>query len=308
MECIRRFNVQGGNLVDSKKVKAFLTAKRLGSLTGAAEALNYTQSGMTHMMNALEKELGVTLLHRGRNGVALTEEARELMPQLTAFAAAADALDEALDRMHNASPLCIRIGTYSSMAQHWIPNILHRFRAEQRGADISMRMGSIDKIYGQLKSGELDCAFVSYQPSEFTDALEWISLHNDELVAILPPDHPAQEPRFDVRGFERCDFLMPANGFEMDIAPMFEQNGIRPGIRFTNLDDPAIISLVEHGLGLSVLADLVMLGRTDNILVRPLNPPAYRELGIAYRSESLGQPLFCAFLEHAKTAVAEFYA
>ena len=194
------------------------------------------------------------------------------------------------------------------MAQHWLPNILRRFRSEHQGADITMMMGSIDKIYGQLKSGELDCAFVSCQPSEITDALEWIPLHNDELVAILPPDYPTQGDRFAVRGFEDCDFLMPANGFELDIAPMLEQNGIRPGIRFTNLDDPAIISLVEHGLGLSVLAELVMRGRTDNIRTLPLDPPAYRELGIAFRSESLSQPLFCAFLEHAKSAVAEFYA
>ena len=99
------------DIVDSKKVKAFLAAKNLGSLTRAAEALNYTQSGMTHMMNALEKDLGVTLLHRGRNGVSLTDEAHSLLPHLTAFAAAADALEAELERLRSAKPLCIRIGT-----------------------------------------------------------------------------------------------------------------------------------------------------------------------------------------------------
>lgn len=294
-------------IVDSKKVKAFLSVIDLGSLTKAAEALNYTQSGMTHMMNSLEKELGVTLLRRGRNGVELTAAAEQLLPQLSAFAAASDALEEGLSRLAGTKPPCIRIGAYSSMAQHWLPAILRRFRLEYPSAEVTLMMGSISEIYGQLKSGGLDCAFVSYQSGELNDALEWLPLHNDALVAILPPDHPVRSAGFDVRRFEGSDFLMPANGFDQDIAPMLERCGVHPEIRFTNLDDPAVISMVEHGLGLSVLAELVMRGRSDNVLTLPLDPPAYRELGIAFRTESLAQPRFAAFLDHAKASVADFY-
>ena len=67
--------------MDSKKLAAFLTVAQVGNLTRAAQKMNYTQSGMTHMMNALEKELGVALLRRGRNGVTLTPEARNLLPK-----------------------------------------------------------------------------------------------------------------------------------------------------------------------------------------------------------------------------------
>ncbi len=295
------------SIVDSKKVKAFLAVKDLGSLTKAAEALNYTQSGMTHMMNALEKELGVTLLRRGRNGVELTGAAEQLLPELSAFAAAADALDDSLARLVGAKSPCIRIGAYSSMAQHWLPEIIRRFRLEIPGAFVTLMMGSLDEIYGRLKSCELDCAFVSYQADELGGALEWLPLHNDALVAILPPEEPVRGACFDVRRFEGSEFLMPANGFDHDIAPMLERCGVYPDIRFTNLDDPAVISMVEHGLGLSVLAELVMRGRSDNVLTLPLDPPAYRELGIAFRTESLAQPCFSAFLENAKSAVEDFY-
>lgn len=293
--------------MDSKKLKAFLTVKDLGSLTKAADALNYTQSGMTHMMNALEKELGVTLLRRGRNGVALTAAARRLLPQFEDFVSAADALDGALEQLLEPKTPGIRVGAYSSMAQHWLPEIIRRFRLQYPDADVSVQMGAIRDIYDQLKDGALDCAFVSYQEREITDALEWVPLHNDELVAILPEDYPVNGALFGVHGFEDKEFLMPSDGFELDIDPMFEANGVHPGIRFTNLDDPAIISMVEHGLGLSVLTELVMRGRKDRVLALPLTPPAYRELGIVLRAERLSQHLVSVFLADAKRAVMDFY-
>lgn len=55
--------------MDSKKVSALLTAIDRGSLTAAAAELGYTQSGLTHMMNSLEDELGVSLLIRSKGGV-----------------------------------------------------------------------------------------------------------------------------------------------------------------------------------------------------------------------------------------------
>ena len=57
--------------MESKKLEALLMAVDLGSFTKAAEVLGYTQSGLTHMMNSLEKEVGFTLLERGRSGVRL---------------------------------------------------------------------------------------------------------------------------------------------------------------------------------------------------------------------------------------------
>ncbi|MBP3622591.1 MAG: LysR family transcriptional regulator, partial [Oscillospiraceae bacterium] len=58
--------------MDAKKVQALLAAVDLGSLTSAASELGYTQSGLTHMMNSLETELGLTLLLRGKSGVRLS--------------------------------------------------------------------------------------------------------------------------------------------------------------------------------------------------------------------------------------------
>ena len=60
--------------MESKKLEALLMAVDLGSFTKAAEVMGYTQSGLTHMMNSLEREVGFTLLERGRGGVRLTKD------------------------------------------------------------------------------------------------------------------------------------------------------------------------------------------------------------------------------------------
>ena len=66
--------------MDSKKVHALLLAVERGSLTSAAAELGYTQSGLTHMMNALEEEVGLNLLVRSKNGVCLSPAGQALRP------------------------------------------------------------------------------------------------------------------------------------------------------------------------------------------------------------------------------------
>ena len=71
--------------VDSKKLEILMTAADLGSFTKASEVVGYTQSGLTHMMDALEKEVGFPLLQRSHNGIQLTAQGQRLMPAIREF-------------------------------------------------------------------------------------------------------------------------------------------------------------------------------------------------------------------------------
>ena len=65
---------------------------------------------------------------------------------------------------------------------------------------------------------------------------------------------------------------------------VFEGRGVHPAITNTSVEDAAILSMVEHGLGVSILSELVLQGRRDNVLRLPLDPPACRRIGIAVQS------------------------
>ena len=71
--------------MDSKKLEILMTAADLGSFSKASEVVGYTQSGLTHMMDALEKEIGFPLLQRNHSGITLTEQGLQLMPAIREF-------------------------------------------------------------------------------------------------------------------------------------------------------------------------------------------------------------------------------
>ena len=76
--------------------------------------------------------------------------------------------------------------------------------------------------------------------------------------------------------------------------------GAEPVYRSPQVSDNVIISMVEHGLGLSILSELVLRGRRDNVVAVPLDPPAVRELGIAVRSKKELRPIARRFITETK--------
>ena len=91
---------------------------------------------------------------------------------------------------------------------------------------------------------------------------------------------------------------MPSLGFHLDI--MRALGDVQPNIRETQVSDSVIISMVEHGLGVSVLSELVLKGRRDNVVAVPMDPPAVRELGIAVRSKKELRPMARRFITEAR--------
>ena len=106
--------------MDTKKVKALLTALDKGSLTAAAEEMGYTQSGLTHMMNSLEDELGIRILVRSKGGVRLSPAGRELLPQMNALVRCADELEQGVEKLVRRSYTVLRLGAYSSVSRQWL--------------------------------------------------------------------------------------------------------------------------------------------------------------------------------------------
>ena len=294
--------------MDSKKIKALLTAIELGSLTAAAQELGYTQSGLTHMMNSLEEELGLSLLIRSKLGVHLSPAGQELLGGMRDFLAAADTLERSADRLRERSISTLRLGAYSSIARHWLPSILANFRRESPDTDVTITMSTITGTYELVRNDALDCAIVSYQPT-LCQGLSWVPLRNDALVAILPGDYTGDQFSFPVENFADKDFLMPANGFDLDIMPAFNapEHKVLPRIRYTNLDDDIVASMVEHKLGVSVLSELVMQGIRDRVCALPLEPPAYRQLGIIINERHRSDRNIRRFISCARDTIAEMY-
>lgn len=288
--------------MDTKKFEALLTAAQLGSFTKSAQELGCTQSGLTHMMNALEQEVGFPLLERGHYGTRLTARGEELSPSIRAFLEAGRALESEIEGIRRQESQWIRVGAYSSMALHWLPEILQGFRVNYPNVRVDVQMGGIEELYGWVHSGEVDMAFVSRQDDL---KAEFLPLKEDTLVAIMPQDEKyADWTSFPVSAFEGCEFLMPSLGFNRDIMPMFKKHSVRPKIRKTTVDDPVVISMVAHGLGVSIMTELIMEGRPKTVKVLPIAPRACRELGIVVQSYRELKPVVQALIACTEETVS----
>ena len=125
-------------------------------------------------------------------------------------------------------------------------------------------------------------------------------------MAILPPDGRYETwETFPVSEFEGREFLMPALGFNRDIMPMFRRHHVHPRIRKTTVDDPVVISMVAHGLGVSIMTELIMEGRPQIVKALPVEPRAFRELGVVVRSRRELKPVVQELIACAEQTVAE---
>ncbi len=265
--------------MESKKLEILMTAADLGSFTKASEVVGYTQSGLTHMMDALEREVGFPLLQRNHSGVQLTEQGARLMPAIREFLQANANLENQIRAIAEEKTEVIRIAAYASIAMHWMPEILYRFRRICPEVTVELRM--VDHAlepFELLESGQTDVIFASRQNYSFCD---WTPLYREKMYAILPKDYPlGDREAFPLEEFSDLDFLMPYGRFDIDVKAALEPVGVKLNATTTRVDDETLIRMVGRGLGVSMMTELMIRGRTDDVLCVPVTPSAIRELGM----------------------------
>ena len=265
--------------MDSKKLEILMTAIDLGSFSKASEVVGYTQSGLTHLVDSLERDIGLTLVRRDHNGITLTREGETLVPSIREFLRANAKLENQIAAITDKKRDTIRVAAYASIAMHWMPEILYRFRRVCPNTDVDLRM--VDNAlepFELLEKGRTDVIFAAKQTGYSCD---WTQLCQDAMYAILPPEYPLGEMEtFPIELFEGKEFLMPYGRFDLDVKAALDKNGVKPRIRPCHVDDETVIRMVGKGLGLSMMAEMMLRGRTAGVQVVPISPATGRELGM----------------------------
>jgi len=278
------------------KYMAFIKTVEYGSFTKAAEILNYSQSGISRMINDLEREWKITLLERNRSGVKLTSDGMRVLPYAKSLCDEYQKLQMQVDDIQGVQSGIIRIGTFSSVATHWLPNIIKAFQKDYPGIDYELLLGDYTEIEEWISVGRVDCGFLRLPTKpEF----EIIFLEQDKLLAILPENHPLTKNE-KVSLAALCDepFMLLEKGAKAEISEVFERNGLVPKTRFTTWDDYAVMSMVESGLGLSILPQLILKRVPYNIVAKELDVPAYRDIALAIRERKTASLAVKRFLDY----------
>lgn len=255
----------------------------LGSFTKAAEALGYTQSSISQMIASLEKELSIKLLTRSRTGIKLTLEGAELYPFIERSILGYQAMLEKANEMKGLETGIIRVGTISSITCHWLPQLIKGFQKRYPNVEFLFHQGDYSSIQEWIKIGAVDFGFIT--PPAVTE-LETTVIKSGEMLAVLPERHPlAARKSVSLEELVEEPFILLEEGHYSEPVNAFRDAGLSPHIKYRIHDDYAIMTMVEAGLGISILAELVLRRTNYRIACIPIEPPINRTLAIGYKNK-----------------------
>lgn len=280
------------------KYLAFVETVDKGSFTKAANSLNYAQSSISKMIADLEKEWGFPLLERNKKGVCLTSSGKQLLPYARKILSDFEEMQQQVHAINGIQSGTVRIGTFSSVAINWLPNIFSKFQEDYPKIDYEILLGDYDDIEKWIDEGRVDCGFLRLPSCTNFDI---ISLKQDEYKAVLPMNHPlAQKDFLDYKDLNEQPFLLLEHGGKTEVSELLEKYNIHPNIRFTTWEDYAIMSMVEKGLGIGVLPDMILKRIPYQVAIRPFRTPYFREIVLAMKDQKKMTPAIEKFIEYLK--------
>lgn len=263
---------------------ALLKIIEVKSFTKAAELLGYTQPALSQMIASLEKELSIKLLYRSRYGIQLTPEGERLYPTIQNTVLQYDALQRTAAEINGLTSGIVRIGTVSSISCHWLPDIIRAFWQKHPNIQIVLHQGDYTSISEWIRTGAVDFGFVN--PAA-VKGLETTILKDGVFCAVLPKKHPlAKKKALLLDDLAEEPFLLLEEGAYSEPLEAFRAAGITPNVKLRVHDDYSILSMVEQGLGVSILAELVLHKTSYDIAVLPIEPAITRTMGIVTKDKN----------------------
>ena len=287
------------------KYQIFVKVAELGSLTRAAEALGYTQPAVNHSISSLESRFGFPLFYRSRDACRLTENGERLLDACREILRGEEEIEATVHALNGVLTGSIRVGSLRSMLTEFAPRVIYRFSQAYPQIGLTLSELTFQEVAAALGAGTIDAGFTS-APLPEDGKLRFTPLFDDPVCLILPPERPllAYE-RVPVRELDGLDFIMPYQGFDLDIMRIFRAAGVQPNVQPSVVDDLTVISMVRHGLGVSMMTEMTLRGYTQQVLTLPVAPAASRELGIALRPHCANPALRRRFIDCARRVVRE---
>jgi len=267
-----------------------------GSFSEAALRLQMSQSAVSYAIAALEEELGVVLLSRGRHGAHLTPVGEQVLERARRIHTL---LDEVVKQANLAKGLeggYVRIASFRSAASHLLPEVIAEFC--RRYPAIAVRIAEYDdcpEAEEDLRQGRVDLA-VTYRVQEAFDSWD---LMQDDFVVLFPPEF---EPKGKAIAWEDLDsfpLIMAPEGDVCD-ALVYEhcaQYGITLTPKYHVRSDATIVNMVAKGLGATISPRLAAEPTPPGVQVYSLPVPLFRTIRVAILKASLLTPAAFAFLD-----------
>ncbi len=282
--------------MDIRDLRAFTTVATECSFSKAANILNTSQPAVSRAIAALETELGVPLLIRGRFGARLTSVGERVLSysQQILDLQSAIAYEAVLEKSLNGG--CVRIASFRSAATHLLPPQIAKFSQLFPGVEVTLQEGDPTSVEQALIDGYADIGLLPL-PREGNDLETW-EIAQDEFVVLLPPNAQLPTGSLDWSDLASYRFIL-YNYAECTSAVRnhWQSCGQKLRVAFEIKEDSTIVSMVSQGLGAAILPRLAALPIPATIQVRSLPQPLFRQIGAAISAKVLHSPAVFTFID-----------
>ncbi|MUL35423.1 LysR family transcriptional regulator [Gloeocapsopsis dulcis] len=281
------------------QLRALVAVAEQGNFSTAALHLEISQSAVSHAIAALEEDLGVVLLARGRYGAHPTPvgeriiaHARQVLQLLETMAKEAN-LEKGL---HGGQ---VRIACFRSVATHILPAVIAQFRSNfpKIAITITEHYDYIN-VEQDLREGHADLGF-TYLPA--SDEFETWELLRDDYIVLLPPTAPNITQEINWQQLAAYPLIVPStNTCSIRIRNHLKFSDCPLNVAYEVREDSTIVSMVAQGLGAAILPRLAAEPVPRGLQACTLPTPLERVIGVAVLADTLQTPAVFAFLDVLK--------
>ncbi|WP_409238572.1 LysR family transcriptional regulator [Streptomyces sp. PA5.6] len=286
--------------VNFPQLRAFVAVVDAGGFGAAADELGVSQSAVSHAVASLERELaGPLLVRAGR--VRTTVLGERVLPYARGALSAVRGIEEVAADAAGTLTGTVRLAATPTVCQGLLPVLTAHWRESCPHVTVRVFEGDSAEIAGWLENGTADAAVLVDPPPG-----PGVLLALDGYRALLPRDHPlAAEPVVDVRDLEDDDFLISPGGCEDRVRALHDLAGPRfaPAQRVRDL--ATLISMVQAGIGVTVLSEVSRPLLPPDLVLVPVSPRVSRKLVLSGPRGRAWHPAVRALAESAVGLLAE---
>lgn len=270
--------------MEKVNTEVFLKVVETGSFKAAADALGYTQAGVSYIVNAMEKELGLRLFDREYGGVRLSGEGKEILGEIEQVNLHERLLRAKADEIRSLDVGSVSVRSFSSVSVNWLPGIVEDFRREHPGVSVEIVSSNDDmEAEEMVASGSVDCGFFALP---FHGKLDSTLLAESPLMVSVSPRHPmADKSEFPVSDLCSYPFIRMSYDDESHyLREVFDAAGGMPESSYVLDDDYAALAMASRDMGYCLFPEMALKNVPFELRHLPLTPRMTMKVCIGVRT------------------------
>jgi LysR family transcriptional regulator, regulator for metE and metH len=242
-------------ILETRHLRMISAVAEVGTLTKAGQRVYLTQSALSHQLLDLEARLGTPLFYRLGKRMVLTPAGQRVLNAANTALPALQAAEDEVRLIASGRAVILRISTECYTCYHWLPTILRAYNAEFPNVEVQIVATATHHTISSLLEGRIDLGLVHDDIDD--DRLTTLDLFDDELLAVVPPDHPLVDREYldanDFRDQHILVYNLPLQSTSLH-RMLLGPAGVTPS-RVSEIQlTEAIVEMVKGGHGIAVLA------------------------------------------------------